>query len=174
MIRPTHAWITALSIAVLASCTTTDRPAADTVATAAGVAAPDAAADENAIRANDAAWFKAHNAHDVDAVVALYADDAVVSAPGQPAARGRAAIREVMQKDIQAVTQAGYTFVEGPNAEAGVSGDLGWISNTFTVKDGAGKTVESGKFVTLFARRDGKWQIIRDIWNSDSPPTPQT
>ena len=64
------------------------------------------------------------------------------------------------------------TLAASPTADLGVSGDLGWIWNTFTVKDKSGATVDTGKYLTLLARRDGRWVIIRDIWNSDSPPTP--
>jgi ketosteroid isomerase-like protein len=32
--------------------------------------------------------------------------------------------------------------------------------------------VDAGKYVTVFQRKDGKWRIIRDIWNSDNPPAP--
>jgi ketosteroid isomerase-like protein len=55
-------------------------------------------------------------------------------------------------------------------ADAGVSGDLAWEWNTFSVTDKAGATVDTGKYVTVYGRRDGKWRIIRDIWNSDAPP----
>lgn len=57
-------------------------------------------ADESAFRTINNSWFKAYNAGDVDGIVALYADDAVVSAPGVPAARGQAAIRKLLTKDI--------------------------------------------------------------------------
>jgi ketosteroid isomerase-like protein len=59
-----------------------------------------------------------------------------------------------------------------PTSEVGVSGDLGWIWNTFIVKDKAGTTVDASKYVTVVARRDGEWRIIRDIWNSDNPAAP--
>jgi ketosteroid isomerase-like protein len=43
------------------------------------------------IRAVNIAWFKAYNSGDGAAVAALYAEDAVLSAPGAPAARGNRA-----------------------------------------------------------------------------------
>ena len=66
----------------------------------------------------------------------------------------------------------GLTLAAAPKADVGVSGDLGWIWNTFTAKDKAGATVDAGKYLTLFSRKDGQWRIIRDIWNSDNPPAP--
>ena len=67
---------------------------------AAGAAvAADTAADEAAVRALNPSWFKAYNAGDIAGVAALYADDAVLCIPGAPAARGKAAIREALDKD---------------------------------------------------------------------------
>ena len=134
--------------------------------------AADSAADEAALRAADSAWFTAVNAGDVDGVTALYADDAVVNVPGAPPARGTAAIRGVLAKDIENASKGGVKLVPGPNVEVGVSGDLGWIWNTFTVTDKAGAIVDAGKYLTLAERKDGKWRIVRDIWNSDNSPAP--
>jgi uncharacterized protein (TIGR02246 family) len=134
--------------------------------------AADSATDEAALRAADSAWFAAVNRGDVDGVTALYAEDAVVSVPGAPPARGSAAVREVLAKDIENASKGAVKLVPGTNVEVGVSGDLGWIWNTFTVTDKAGATVDAGKYLTLAERRDGKWRIIRDIWNSDNSPAP--
>jgi len=132
--------------------------------------APDTrAADEATIRGVNPAWFKAYNAGDANSIVALYAEDAVVNAPGAPAARGHAAIREFFVKDIASAAAAGITLNAGPTSDVGVSGDLGWEWGTFTVTDKSGATVDTGKFVTVFGRKDGKWLVIRDIWNSDGP-----
>jgi uncharacterized protein (TIGR02246 family) len=129
----------------------------------------DTGADESAFRSINNSWFQAYNAGDVDAIVALYAEDAVVSAPGAPAARGHAAIRELLTNDVTGAKAAAVSLKEGSTSDVGVSGDLGWEWGTFTVVDESGTTVDSGKYVSVFARRDGKWLIIRDIWNSDTP-----
>jgi uncharacterized protein (TIGR02246 family) len=151
--------ISACCVTLLLACASA-RPAADS------------RADEAALRAVDSAWFTAVNAGDVDGVTSLYAEDAVVSVPGAPPARGSAAVRGVLAKDIENASKGGVKLVPGPDAEVGVSGDLGWIWNTFTVTDKAGATVDAGKYLTLAGRKDGEWRIIRDIWNSDNSPAP--
>jgi uncharacterized protein (TIGR02246 family) len=132
--------------------------------------APDTAADETAIRAINPEWFIAHQAGDADRLAALYAEDAVLSIPGLPPVRGRPAIHEAFAAEVAAMKAGGLKNNQGAAPEFGVSGDLGWEWNTFTVTDQAGAIVDTGKYVTVYARRDGKWLIVRDIWNSDAPP----
>jgi uncharacterized protein (TIGR02246 family) len=127
------------------------------------------AEDESAIRNINLAWFKAYKAGDANSIAALYANDAVMNAPGAPAARGQSAIREYLIKDVAGSTAAGVTLNGNPNTEIGISGDLAWEWGTFTVTDTSGATVDRGKYVSVFERRDGKWLVIRDIWNSDGP-----
>ena len=152
------AFITAGLIALTGCAKTASPPVADV------------AADEAAIRAINPQWFKAYAAGDADAIAALYAEDAVLSPPGAPPARGRAAIREYLAGDVAASKAAGASFNPGPSPEFGVSGDLGCEWNTFQVTDSSGATVDTGKYVTVYGRKEGKWAIVRDIWNSDAAP----
>jgi uncharacterized protein (TIGR02246 family) len=137
------------------------------------VLAPTAtAADDVAatVRANTAAWVKAYNTGNADAIVALYADDAVVLPPGAGLLRGHAAIKQFIVKDIAGAQAAGVAFVINSGDEVGTSGDLAWHSGTFKVTDKSGATVDTGKYLEMSRKRGGKWHIIRDMWNSDTPP----
>ena len=58
----------------------------------------DSAADTAGVAAASIAWKQTFNAGDPAAVTALYAEDAVLSAPGKPVVRGRAAIGEYFVK----------------------------------------------------------------------------
>ena len=158
-----------LGVVVLSSCAKTTPPASDTAA-AVAVAAPDAAADEQAIRAINPIWFKAHQDGNVEGIVALYADDAVLSVPGAAPIRGTAGIREAFTKEIRDMAAGGLSQKSGTSPEFKVSGDLGYEWNTFSVMDKSGKTVDTGKYLSVFERRNGKWVIVRDIWNSDTAP----
>jgi uncharacterized protein (TIGR02246 family) len=137
----------------------------------AGYAHAAAGGDEAAIREQTTSWIKAYNGGDAKAIAALYAEDAVLLPPGAPAAKGRAAIREFMTKDIAGSKAAGAVFHVNPKTDVGVSGDMGWESGTYwvTVK---GATVESGKFLSVSRKKDGKWLYIRDTWNADAPSSP--
>jgi uncharacterized protein (TIGR02246 family) len=132
--------------------------------------APDTTADEAAISAINPQWFKSYNEGDADRIAALYAEDAVFSAPGLPALRGREAIRAYLVQDIANSSAAGLSFVPPATAEHGVSGDLAWEWGTFSLTDKSGATVDTGKYVTVYQRMGGSWLIIRDIFNTDTPP----
>jgi ketosteroid isomerase-like protein len=160
-----------LGFAALASCTKTAPPASDTTAVAAA-AAPDTAADMAAVRAINPVWFKAFNSGDVATIVSLYADDAGLSVPGAAPIKGKTGIQEAYTKEMRDFVAAGMSQTPGPSGEFGVSGDLGYEWNTFTVIDKSRKTVDTGKYVTVFARMNGKWVIVQDTWNSDMPPAP--
>ena len=84
---------------------------------------------------------------------------------------GRAAILDYFTKDIAASKAAGVVFVLPDRTDVGVSGTMGWESGTYkvTVK---GAVVETGKFLSVSRKKDGKWQYIRDTWNADAPPAP--
>jgi len=130
------------------------------------------AADESAIRESSLAWAAAYNAGDADAVAALYAEDAVVQPPGAPSVVGRAAIREFIAGDSAATKAAGLTMNIPGGGAVGMSGDLAYEAGTFSVTDASGATVDAGKYLGVFQKKDGKWLLIRDTWNSDNPPAP--
>jgi uncharacterized protein (TIGR02246 family) len=134
-------------------------------------ATPATAADEAAIRAQTTAWEKAYNGGDPKGVAAQYADDAVLLPPGAPAVKGRAAIQAFFTKDIADSKAAGVVFVINYPTDVGVSGNMGWESGTYkaTVK---GAVVETGKFMSVSRKKDGKWLYLRDTWNQDAPPAP--
>ena len=115
-------------------------------------------------------WAAAYNAGDADSIAAKYSDNAVIMPPGAPAAAGREAIREFIAKDSAGAKAAGVTLAISDGDEAGVSGDLAWHSGAYTVNDASGAAVDSGGYLEALQNIDGKWMIIRDIWNSDRAP----
>jgi uncharacterized protein (TIGR02246 family) len=135
-------------------------------------AAVDTTADEAALKAATQTWLTAYNAGDADTIVSLYADDAVLMPPHAGVANGKAAIREFIAKDSAGAKAAGVKLMPGA-ASAGVNGDMGWESGSYTVTDGSGQTVDSGSYLSVSRKVDGKWLYIRDMYNSDRPlPTP--
>ena len=108
----------------------------------------DTAAEEAALKAITAAWLDAYNAGDVEKIVAMYAEDAVLMPPHAPVATGHAGIRAFLTTDTAAAKAAGVKLVPGA-ATAGVAGDTGWESGSYTIADAAGATVDSGSYLSV-------------------------
>lgn len=151
-------WVMTMMVVGLAGCCRTQ--------------APGTTADVAAIEAASIAWKQTFNAGDPAAVTALYADDAVLSAPGRPVVRGKAAIGVYFLKTAAEFAGAGLSVADAPMAVAVASGDLGYQWKSYTISDKTGSVVGSGQLLTLFRRQAGKWLIIGDTWNSNTAPPP--
>lgn len=151
----------ALSLAVSA-CTNTAPPAPAPAPTV------DIAAEEAALKAATTTWLNAYNNGDVETMVALYTDDAVLMPPHAAVASGKDAIRAFITADT-AMAKAAGVKLNGTAATAGVSGDWGWESGSYTATDATGATVDSGSYLSVSRKVDGKWLYVRDTYNSDRP-----
>ena len=127
-----------------------------------------------AVHAADAAWAKAYNAGRLDDVVALYDENAIVYAPGVAPLHGAAAIREYFAKDVPEFPKTGFAMELTATPDGGVSGDTGWASGTWSLKDKAGQVVDSGWYFSVSKKVNGKWLYVRDAWDSDKMPAPST
>ena len=133
----------------------------------------DTSAEEAKLKADALSWFDFYNKGDVDGVANLYADNALLMPPNAPAASGRAAIKAFFTTDIPATKAGGITLKNTAVTGVGVSGDSGWISGTFAVVDASGKTLDTGKYMSVHKKTNGAWPYVSDIWNLDSPaPAP--
>ena len=139
--------------------------------TACAPAAPpavDTAADEAALKAVTAAWLEAYNAADVEKIVAMYTEDGILMPPHASVATGHTAIRAFLTADTAGAKAAGIKLLPGP-ATAGVAGDTGWESGSYAAVDASGATVDSGSYLSISRKVNGKWLYIRDTYNSDRP-----
>ncbi len=132
--------------------------------------AADPAAEVAAIHAVDDLWVKAFNAGDADTMAAQYEAHAVLLPPGAPAAHGQPAIHAFFAKMVRAAAKDGLAFSLGAKPAGGARGDTGWSSGTYVLKDKAGHVIDTGKYLSVSKKKDGKWLYVRDTWNSDGPP----
>lgn len=126
--------------------------------------APPVAQESADIAARSDAWEVAFNDQDVDALVAMYSDDARVLAPNAPMGQGEEAVRSVFQGMIDAGLGGELTTVETMAA-----GDLGYHVGTYALTVD-GSEVDRGKFVEIWRKVGGEWKIASDMFNSDLPP----
>jgi uncharacterized protein (TIGR02246 family) len=148
------------TVLALSACAPAAPPAVDTTA------------DEAALKAATRTWLEAYNAGDVEKIVALYTEDGVLMPPHAATANGHAAIRAFLTAETAGAKAAGIKLVPGTST-AGVAGDTGWESGTYTVSNASGATVDSGSYLSVSRKSNGKWLYYRDTYNSDRPlPAP--
>jgi len=143
-------------VIALSACAATAPPPVDT------------AADEATLKANTVAWLDAYNAGEVEKIVAMYAEDAVLMPPHAAVATGHTAIRAFLTTDTAGAKAAGVKLVPG-TATAGIAGDTGWESGSYSIVDASGTTVDGGSYLAVSRKSNGKWLLIRDTYNSDRP-----
>jgi ketosteroid isomerase-like protein len=119
------------------------------------------------IEAMENAFAVASNAKDVDGVAAYYASDAQSLAANEPTRVGIDAIKEGIRKDMAEDTLG--TTISFTVTGVWAAGNYATETGTSTTKDKDGNVVNTGKYMTLFELRDGKYVAIRDIWNADKP-----
>jgi uncharacterized protein (TIGR02246 family) len=121
-----------------------------------------ASADEvrDAVEAGNRAFIAAFLRGDAAAVSQLYTEDAQVIAPGEPVAKGRAAVAAHWQKAID----SGVKDVSLETADVESAGDLAVETGTVRLVAKDGK-VTQGRYVVAWKREGGRWKLHRDIWN---------
>ena len=127
------------------------------------------------IRALDEAWKTAAAQRDLDGMMAIYAPDAQELLPDLPAIVGRGAIREFYRGIIEELPRFAHEF-KASEIVVAESGDLAVVRGTyrFTADTLRPAEVQIGKFVGVWRRRDGDWQLQMNISNSDQPPASQS
>jgi len=126
--------------------------------------APPLAKPSPEIAAKADRWEEALNAGDLDALVALYADDARLLPPNSELGQGPGDVRA----SFAGMIEAGLTG-ELNTLEAMAAGDIGFRVGVYSLLAPDGAVVDRGKFIETWRRVDGEWKISNDIWNSNIP-----
>lgn len=113
------------------------------------------------------AWAEAQNTGNVDGLMAMYADDAVSMGDNKPAVMGKEALRKDMEENIASKPKGNMISFETTD----VFGNDNQVTETgiSTTKDASGKVIETGKYMAIWEKRNGKYVCIRDIYNLDAP-----
>lgn len=124
--------------------------------------------DKAQLREASKVWEQAFNAGDAEALAAVYATDAMLLPPNAAFVDGRKAITEFWAGFV--TTAKGKLHIK----EVSVQGDLAYILGTFELFGDDGEMVGAGKYIEIWNREGGDWQLYRDIWNaSPSQPKPE-
>ena len=120
-----------------------------------------------------AAWIKAVKAGDLDAVVKLYATDAVAWFPDEAQHNGAAAIRASYKALFEM-----FTVVDATLSNSHHFGDAehrtNWGNFSLTLKQKSdGKTVPmAGRYTDVQEKRDGRWVYVVDHASAEPAPSP--
>jgi len=101
--------------------------------------------------------------------IGYYADDAITFSQNSPPHVGKAAILEYLFSNIDSLNR--NNKISFTTTEVFVSNDANQVVETgqYKVVDTANVPVNTGNYMTLFVKRDGKYVCLRDISASDMP-----
>jgi uncharacterized protein (TIGR02246 family) len=136
------------------------------IATVETPAPPDMSKIKAEIQAMNTAWAVAANTGDAATILAIYADDAISMPDDAPALVGKAAIQKDMEADFASSKIRKTVTYE----TVYVFGDENRVTETGTViaRDATGKVAYTEKYMQIWEKRKGRWQVIREIYNHDS------
>ncbi len=124
--------------------------------------------DQNAlltdITAANRRFMDAFKRDDAAAIAAGYTADGHLLVPHMAPICGRAAIEAV----FRAMGGHGHTL-EPVTAELEGHSDTAIETGRYTRKDAGGATLDTGKYVLIWKRVDGVWQMHRDMVSTDLP-----
>ena len=108
---------------------------------------------------------------DVLAAANMYADEGMILPPNVGPIQGRGAIAAY----FKTMTDNGFSLKLTPTA-SWMDGKLASRTGSYIVVDKTGKEIEHGKWLELWQQQaDGRWLMLRDMWNSSDPvPPPPT
>jgi len=118
---------------------------------------------EPAIRRMSREFAEAANAGNVDGMMTIYADDAVLMPPNAPEFNGRSAIKQFWSG--LAAAKPKVALKPGRILQ---SCDMATEIGTYDLTIGPRK--DEGKYVVTWRRTNGEWRAVADIFNSNNPP----
>lgn len=98
---------------------------------------------------------------DAEAVAALYTQDGQLLPPGAAVVKGRPAIAAFWKGAID----AGMKELALETVEVESAGDLAYEVGTAKIVAAEGQ-VSQDRYLVVWKRQNGEWQLHRDIWNS--------
>ena len=103
-------------------------------------------------------WTSAYNAGSVEALIALYAEDAALSSVQNGTISGRPAIESYWLRDVGGAKPSSTLTL----TDVYIAGEMAHLEGDYTVTD-SGRVTE-GRYIQLWMRDASGWRIHREMW----------
>ena len=131
------------------------------------------AAAKQAIDAVNAQWPRLTGGGHADSLAEFYATDAVMMPPNMATVKGKDAIRAFFATmnavDPRPTLTLRAEAVHGAGNLAMERGRWHWAFPAGAKLPPGMAAVDSGKYLVHWMQQNGKWLIVDDIWNADTP-----
>jgi ketosteroid isomerase-like protein len=135
---------------------------------------PDTSANaKEAIDAANAQWPRLTSSGHADSIAEFYAADATLMPPNLATMRGKDAVRaffatiNTLDPRPTLTLRAVTVVASGPGAIE--IGRWRWAYAAGAKLPPGMAAVDSGKYIVRWASQNGRWLMVDDIWNSDTP-----
>ncbi len=125
-----------------------------------------AATPRSAIEFANKRFMTAMGQGDAAALAELYAPEGQVMPPGSEPVRGREAIRNYWQGALA----SGIAAVALETVEVFSQGTTATEVGRYELRAKDGKALDRGKYIVVWRRKDGKWQLLRDMFSTNISP----
>lgn len=115
------------------------------------------------------AFFASYEAETPEEAAGQFAEDGVLMPPASPAARGGEAIAQRLETFTEGLTVSLQAISEESKELEGAILDRGLLGIETTPEGADEASTDTGKYVLLAEERDGSWQIVWLMWNTDNP-----
>ena len=131
------------------------------------------ASAKQAIDAANDQWPRLTSTGHADSIAEFYAADAVIMPPNMATMKGKDAIKAFFATmntmDPKPILTLHADAVHGTGVMAMERGRWHWAYPAGAKLPAGMPAADSGKYVVHWMQENGKWVMVDDVWNSDSP-----
>lgn len=127
---------------------------------------------EDHIRQMNQRFGTAVRAGNVDDVMSIYADEAVLLPPNTPALVGRGAIREFWQGFLGSSKATLDLVTDEVVQSCDMATEYGRYEMSMTPAGGGAVVRDSGKYMVVLRKFGDRWLVTHDMFNTSQPPPP--
>ena len=130
----------------------------------------DVAAEAATIQKLNADGFAAEGRKDLEAMMTMVTPDILFQSAGAGEIRGTAAMRDFYSGffKLPIASIAGGSVETVVAASGDLAYDIGW--NRMQMSEPKGAPADSGKYISIWRKVDGKWKIAAVAFSSNGPP----